>query len=108
ETQISDTVQHISDIVQHIQALKAQVEQVEVKLQRLREEEAAISETFADQHRVLSLIRNLPEDVLREILIECVKYPIPILEYGGTPMPYVLAQVSSGLRNIALATPHIW
>ncbi|KJA19005.1 hypothetical protein HYPSUDRAFT_168622 [Hypholoma sublateritium FD-334 SS-4] len=102
ETQISDTVAHI-------QELKMQVEQAEIKLQRLREEEAAILETFADHRRVFSPFRNLPEDVLREICVACIEGNMPKLYYeGGTPSSYVLAQICSGLRNIALTTPRIW
>ncbi|KJA26477.1 hypothetical protein HYPSUDRAFT_275493 [Hypholoma sublateritium FD-334 SS-4] len=102
ETQISATVAHI-------QELKLQVEQAEIKLQRLREEEAAILETFAGHRRVFSPFRHVPEDVLREICIACVEGEIPKLYYlGSTPLPYTLAQISIGLRNIALTTPRIW
>ncbi|KJA19013.1 hypothetical protein HYPSUDRAFT_44687 [Hypholoma sublateritium FD-334 SS-4] len=109
QAKLKDVETQISDTVEHIQALKAQVEQAEIKLQRLREEEAAILETFADHRRVFSPFRNLPEDVLREICIACVKCDMPTLKYRGrTPLPYVLAQISSGLRNIALTTPRVW
>ncbi|KJA19052.1 hypothetical protein HYPSUDRAFT_204962 [Hypholoma sublateritium FD-334 SS-4] len=102
ETQISDTIAHI-------QALKAQVERAETKLQRLHEEEAVILESFADHRRVSSPFRNIPEDVLREICIACVADDIPKLYYRArTASPYVLAQICSGLRNIALTTPRIW
>ncbi len=51
----------------HIDALKLQIEQAENKLHRLREEEAAILDVFADHDRVFAPFRKLPEDVLREI-----------------------------------------
>ena len=101
ETQISDTMSHI-------QELKSQVEQAEIKLQRLQEEKASILETFADHRRVFSPFRNLPEDVLREICITCVNIDIPTLSYGSNPLPYILAQICSGMRYIALETPYIW
>ena len=105
---LKDVRGQISETVAHIEALKSQVQQAEGKLQRLLEDEAAILETSEDHHRVLSAIRILPEDVLREICIACVEAKIPILSYRTTPLPYVLAQISRGMRHIALTTPVIW
>ncbi len=98
----------ISDVMGHIEALKLQVEQAEVKLQRLREEEAAILETFADHRRVFSPFRNLPEDILREISIACTQNDIPRLQFGKSQLPHILAQICSGMRHVALTTPTIW
>ncbi len=98
----------ISDTMSHIQSLKHQVEQAEIKLQRLRDEQVVILETSKDHRRVLSTIRILPEDVLREICIDCVETSQPLLSYRHMPLPYVLAQVSSGMRRIVLETPIIW
>ncbi len=92
----------------HIEALKLQVEQAETKLQRLRAEEAAILKTSAHHRRVLSSVRILPEDVLREIFVACVKDQVPTLSYRSTPLPFELAQISSGMRRIVLSTPTIW
>ncbi len=96
----------IPDTMAHIEALRLQVHQAEIKVQRLVNEQAVILKTSEDHHRVFSAVRNLPEDVLREILIACVddKAP-PILSYCEHPLPYRLAQISSGIRRIALATP---
>ncbi len=92
----------------HIDALKLQIEQAENKLHRLREEEAAILDVFADHDRVFAPFRKLPEDVLREICVACVQDAIPELSYGDTPMPYILGQICSGMRHVALTTPVIW
>ncbi|KJA25387.1 hypothetical protein HYPSUDRAFT_426556 [Hypholoma sublateritium FD-334 SS-4] len=98
----------ISEAMAHIEALKSQIEATEIKLQRLHEEKAAIWETSADHRRALnSPIRNLPEDVLREICATCVEEG-PTLAYGSTPLPYILSQISSGMRHIALTTPAVW
>ncbi len=99
----------ISDVMAHIQGLKLQVSQAEIKLQRLLKEKAAILETATDHRRVLSAVRNLPEDVLRKILVSCIEGETsPVLSYLTLPLPYILAQISSGIRRIALATPIIW
>ncbi|KJA19021.1 hypothetical protein HYPSUDRAFT_44691 [Hypholoma sublateritium FD-334 SS-4] len=99
----------ISETMARIEALKLQVKQAENKLQRLREEEAAIWETFADHRRIFSPFRNIPEDVLREICIQaCMGGDIPALSYSKDTLPYVLAQICSGMRHIALTTPIIW
>ncbi|KJA14561.1 hypothetical protein HYPSUDRAFT_150215, partial [Hypholoma sublateritium FD-334 SS-4] len=105
---LKDVDAQISDMMAHIQALKAQVEQAETKLQRLRDEEAAILETFADHRRIFSPFRNLPEDVLREICLQaCVEGDMPTLSYGrrSPGLPYILAQICSEMRHIALTTP---
>ncbi len=101
EAQISDTLSHIG-------ALNEQVAQAEAKLKRLREHEAAILDTTADHRRVLSAVRHLPEDILREICIACVVDDVPELSKDGIPLPYVLGQISSGIRRVVLATPIIW
>ena len=105
----------ICDTIAHIEALKLQVEQAETKLQRLREEEAAIQETFADHRRIFSPFRNLPEDVLREICITYVEMHMPTLTYRRNIKPrpyhngpYVFTQISSEMRHIALTTPRLW
>ena len=97
----------ISDAKAHIQALKSQLERAETVLQHLYEQETAILETCKDHHCVLSAVRHLPEDVLREICLTCVADRIPALT-SRIPLPYVLAQISSEMRHIALTTPIIW
>ncbi len=78
----------ISETTAHIQALKLQLRRAEIKLLRLRKEEAAILETSKDHRSVLSTVRNLPDDVLREILIACVEDERPpILSYYERPLP---------------------
>lgn len=95
----------------HIEALRPQTEETEsLELQHLRKEKAALLKASADHRRVLSTIRNLPEDVIRAIFITTVdshNYP-PALSYRTTPLPYKLTQISTGMRHIALATPEIW
>ncbi len=106
---LKDVEVQISETTAHIQALKLQLRRAEIKLLRLRKEEAAILETTKGHRSVLSTVRNLPDDVLREILIACVedKRP-PILSYYEKPLPCVLAQISSGIRRIALSTSILW
>lgn len=110
EAELKAIESQISYAEAHIQALKLQIEETESKLQRLRQEKTALWEASADHRRVLSSFKNLPEDVIREILIEYVDLGeyVPSLFYGGTSVPYQLAQISSGLRFIALTTPAIW
>lgn len=100
----------IFETTAHIHALQWELSRAEFRLQFLRKEEAAILETAKDHRSVISAIRILPEDVLRQILIACVEdEKPPILSYRPIiPLPYRLAQISSGFRRIALSTPIIW
>ena len=91
----------VSKVTAHIEALKCQ-------LQRLQDEEAGILNTLSDHRLVFSPFRNLPEDILREICVASVRGDTTELSYGHTPMPYVLGQICSGMRRIALTTPRIW
>ncbi len=99
----------ISETTAQIHALQLELERAEFKLQVLQKEKAAILETSKDHRSVISAVRNLPEDVLRQILIACVEdEKPPLLSYRSLPLPYRLAQISSGFRRIALSTPIIW
>ncbi len=99
----------ISETTAQIHALQLELERAEFKLQVLQKEKAAILETSKDHRSVISAVRNLPEDVLRQILIACVEdEKPPILSYRPIPLPYRLAQISSGFRRIALSTPIMW
>ncbi len=91
DEKLKDVRGQISETVAYIEVLKSQVQQAESKLQHLHEEEAAILKTSEGHRRVLSAIRTLPEDVLREICIACVEEEMPSLSYRTTPLPYVLA-----------------
>ncbi len=98
----------MSEKTARIEEMQLQVEQAKLELDRLREERAAILGAFSDRERVFSPFRNLPEDVLREVCIACLQENIPELSYGHTPMPYILGQICSGMRHVALTTPVIW
>ncbi len=94
--------EQISEMTAQIAALHACVEQAEHRLQLLRDAEA-------DHQRVFAPFRRLPEDVLRSIGVACVHGYIPKLSFGyRPPMPYILLQICSALRRVALATPRIW
>lgn len=99
----------ISEAMAYTQELKPQKStKTKIKLRPLRREEAVILETSANRCGVLSPIQNLPEDVIREIFAACLEDDMPILSFGVTPLPYILAQISSRIRHVALATPFIW
>ncbi len=72
--------------------------------------EAATLDTTADHSPVLSSspFQTMPEDVLREICITFIGSDFPILAPGTLPLPYMLMQISSGIRHIVLTTPSIW
>ncbi|KJA19002.1 hypothetical protein HYPSUDRAFT_908951 [Hypholoma sublateritium FD-334 SS-4] len=56
----------ISEAMARIQMLRSQIEEVEISVQHLHEEKAAILATCADHRRALGCpFRNLPEEVLR-------------------------------------------
>ncbi len=99
----------MSETWAHICVLESQVQpEREDQLRRLGEQKAAILANIKDHLQVLAPIRNIPEDVLREICIACVSDEIPTLCHHTTSLPSVLAQISRGMRHIALATPIIW
>ncbi len=91
--------------------LKSQVKQAEIKLKHLLQEEATLLKISTGHPRVLAIIRRIPEDVIRLIFVACLDSKVfaPELTLSfGTPLPYKLAQISSGMRRIALTTPEIW
>ncbi len=95
----------------HVHVLESQLGKTETELQFCPHEmEAALLESIADHRRVDSSrsFQNLPEDVLREICTACIGADLPILTSGILPLPYMLMQISSGMRRIVRTTPSIW
>ena len=100
----------VSKATTHVHVSDSQLEPAETELQPcLRKKEAALLEAAADHRRVdsSSSFQNMPEDVLREICIACIGSDFPILASRMLPLPYMLMQISSGVRRIVLTTPFI-
>ncbi|KAF8195204.1 hypothetical protein K438DRAFT_1719405, partial [Mycena galopus ATCC 62051] len=86
----------------------AEVTQEIARMQALLMTQSEALHEAIDAHQALvSLLRRLPEDVIREIFIAC-------LPSSGNPVmnsqeaPLLLTHVCSGWRRIALTTPSLW
>ncbi|KAJ2919892.1 hypothetical protein MD484_g615, partial [Candolleomyces efflorescens] len=83
------------------------ISEQEEKLQKLKKRCQKLQEYIKAHRVIISLIRQLPDDVLREIFVACLptdRYP----EMRAEEPPMLLSQVCKRWREVALSTPHLW
>ncbi len=105
---LNKTKGRVSGMVAHIEAPQSQVQQAESELRLLREEEAAISVKLENHSRVLAPFEIFQRmcsvtfslHVYRTQSLLCLTTQLHCLTW--------LAQISAGMRHIALTTPIIW
>ncbi|KIM41467.1 hypothetical protein M413DRAFT_57011, partial [Hebeloma cylindrosporum] len=77
------------------------------EIQRLQEKKAAIQKSIDSYTIMLSPMRRLPTDILREIFYRCLHSTRnPII--SATEAPMLLTRVCSLWRSVALTSPNIW
>ena len=98
-------------IIQEVSELCAiarnDLRQIDAEIQRLQEKRSVIRKSIDSYTTILSPIRRLPTDILREIFYQCLHSTRnPIMSAAEAPM--LLTQVCSLWRSVALTSPDIW
>ncbi|KAJ7483463.1 hypothetical protein FB451DRAFT_1364382 [Mycena latifolia] len=101
---VSNTGARLADVENEISRLQA-------RLQQLEEERAKLSSYYARNNAILSPLRRMPPEVLGEIFSWTLppdRHGFERLKFNTNSSPWLLAQISSRWRAVALSTPSLW
>ncbi|KAF9534041.1 hypothetical protein CPB83DRAFT_845002 [Crepidotus variabilis] len=91
-----------------LEALTLEIEKLQNELNQKLEEHAALDSQIAEYRALIkSPIRQVPEDILREIFVRCLPqdHSAPM---HSTYTPILLLRICSKWREIAISTPQLW
>ena len=87
--------------------LQAKIMEQEVILQKLKAQCKDLRDNINAHRAIISLIRRLPDDILREIFVYCLP-PNRTAGMCATEPPLLLAHVCGRWRRVAMSTPRLW
>ncbi|KAJ6504723.1 hypothetical protein C8R47DRAFT_156240 [Mycena vitilis] len=97
----------IAEIKQLILLPRAEIERIDRKIAQLKARRRGLSKYVAEHEALISPMRQLPSDVIREIFMACVpSEENPVLSIQTAPL--LLGRICSQWRAIALSTPRLW
>ena len=104
----SQEIQSLLEIpTSRLEELTARLQELEKQSSKIRNEQSELR-LFISKHRALiSLIRQLPIDILQEIFIACLPIAHNHVMSRWEP-PMLLTQICRSWRNVAHATPQLW
>jgi F-box-like len=91
---IDEVEPHIASLADEIEALK---------------QKKALYTSFVENHRaLLSLIRRMPPDILRNIFSHCIPLDTPDKSMRSSQAPLLLAQICGHWRDLTIQAPILW
>lgn len=97
----------IAQIKELLLAPSAEIERIDHTIAKLRHKRRKLR-TSVDEHRALiSPIRRLPSDIIREIFIACIPAD-QNATMSAQEAPLLLGRICSAWRTISLSTPRLW
>ncbi|KAF9474118.1 hypothetical protein BDN70DRAFT_997256 [Pholiota conissans] len=99
--------EYLSEPLQDLKSIEDKVTAAELHLQNLRREQAKLVQGIDKYRRLISPVRRLPADILREIFLSCLPEDRnPTMSCDEAPM--LLTRICSVWRSIAMSTPRLW
>ncbi len=90
-----------------IQEIKDRIETLQEELNGLISRKEDLALKVAPYQALLSPFRQIPNEILKEIFIDCLPNEhTPVIDIREPPL--LLTQISSHLRQVALTTPRLW
>lgn len=93
----------------------SELDDLDLELERLEKiwyfikEKRRVLANDIDAHRAyIAPIRRIPDDVLREIMMQCLPTEAPPSHITTHTAPVLLTHICSRWRDIALSTPRLW
>ncbi|ESK82322.1 hypothetical protein Moror_2241 [Moniliophthora roreri MCA 2997] len=107
DTNFAPNPEEVNEIRDLLHEPEKELHVLEEQISRLRARRDELK-SFVNRHRaLLSPIRQIPRDVLEEIMIHCLpinRFPI----CSSAEPPLLLTAICRSWREIALSTPHLW
>ncbi|KAJ8084968.1 hypothetical protein PM082_003745 [Marasmius tenuissimus] len=97
----------VADLHRIIHEPEARIRELEAEISRLQSERDRL-QAFVNNHRqLLSPVRRLPVEVLKEIFVQCLPVEhLPIT--STTEFPLLLTRICRHWKEVAITTPHLW
>lgn len=109
--QLSSHIDYSSVQRQHfslnLKGMQAELLQIDNEIKHLQRHRQNIIQAMSEQKSLLAPIRRIPEDVLSEIFMLCPEPP-PATSFLKNKAPFLLTQVCSRWRAVALSTQALW
>ncbi|KAH6911028.1 hypothetical protein BKA70DRAFT_1269247 [Coprinopsis sp. MPI-PUGE-AT-0042] len=74
----------------------------------MKQKRAVYASFVADHRALISPIRHMPPDVLRNIFSHCVPHSAPEKVMQASEAPLLLAQICRHWRDLVISTPTLW
>ncbi|PPQ63393.1 hypothetical protein CVT24_005658 [Panaeolus cyanescens] len=88
-------------------SMDAEIEDLQSRLKDVQTRRQELQASIASYQTVMSPIRRLSDDVLREIFVRCLSEFYPSLD-GRSHAPLLLTHICKRWRNVAFTTPRLW
>ncbi|KAH6911023.1 hypothetical protein BKA70DRAFT_51137 [Coprinopsis sp. MPI-PUGE-AT-0042] len=91
-----------------IKAVEPQIDSLDAEIEALKQRRAIYASFVTDHRALISPIRYIPPDILRNVFSHCVPYDAPERIMQSTEAPLLLTQICCHWRDLALTTPTLW
>ncbi|KAH6896160.1 hypothetical protein BKA70DRAFT_1199405 [Coprinopsis sp. MPI-PUGE-AT-0042] len=91
-----------------IEAVEPRIVSLDAKIEALKQRRAIYASFVADHRALVSPIRQMPPDILRNIFSHCMPYDTPDKVIQASEAPLLLVQICRHWRDLALKTPTLW
>jgi F-box-like len=91
-----------------INEVEPQLVSLDAEIEAMKARRAIYASFVADHRGLLSPIRQMPPDILRNIFSHCLPYDAPESVMEASEAPMLLAQICSHWRDLVLKTPTLW
>ncbi|KAJ7238562.1 hypothetical protein B0H12DRAFT_1025645 [Mycena haematopus] len=106
DSEISEIRAVLLDPENELAGIDARIEDMEIALKRLKDQRALLKRPI-DAHRALISPLRVPEDVLIEIFLSCLRSEHNAL-IDPAEAPLVLGRICRHWRSVAYSAPRLW
>ncbi|KAH6911001.1 hypothetical protein BKA70DRAFT_1398666 [Coprinopsis sp. MPI-PUGE-AT-0042] len=91
-----------------IEVVEPQIVSLDAEIEAMKQRRAVYASFVADHRALISPIRRMPPDILRNVFSYCVPYDTPERSMQISSAPLLLTQICRHWRNLAIKTPTLW
>ncbi|KAH6896159.1 hypothetical protein BKA70DRAFT_1407165 [Coprinopsis sp. MPI-PUGE-AT-0042] len=91
-----------------IEAVEPQIVSLDAEIETMKQRRGIYASFVADHRALISPIRHMPPDILRNIFSHCVLHSAPEKVMQASEAPLLLGQICRHWRDLVLKTPILW